>query len=271
MGYTVVKDQHHDDGRGQGQNDPPQNAEIAASVQKRRFMQLPGNGIGKEGTRHDQVVGGDRAADQQYCPAVQQSQLSDVQIAGDQPSAEIHGDHEQRHDEALAGAVSPGKCVGRGNRQRQIDERSKEGVENGVGIARPDLLIVENKAVGLQRGVDRQQDHFPAGYGLGVADGRADDEQQRVKGHDGDQNQQRVIDPDEDPISPGKPGLAPPACGMDAHVHVSFFLHYQRLEWASDLDSVLASTRMTQLTAELNRPVAVENAKSFCTIPTLYT
>src|SRR5699024_271841 len=81
---------------------------------------------------------------------IQQAQVVDEQVGGDQTTAKEHGDDKEGVEDLLAPEVGQGHGVGRQHGNHHRNDGEKYGIKNGVFEAGPDLGIGGHALVGGQ-------------------------------------------------------------------------------------------------------------------------
>lgn len=143
--------QHHNgqDGLGQGQHHGPQETAVGAAVDLGGLQQLLGDGGLEEGAHDNDVVHADKAGQPQGPRGVQQVQVLDQQVVGDEAAGEHHGEHQQLHDDAAAFQIRPGQGVGHQHRKDDVQQGAHHGVVDGVAVANPHVAVLEYLDVGV--------------------------------------------------------------------------------------------------------------------------
>ena len=184
MEHGVIQHFHGNDGFRKRQHNAPEEAEMAAPIQRRGFIQVIGDGVLDERAGDDQVIGVDEHHHQQDPGRVDQAQVVDLHVGGHQAAGEIHGEHEIEHHLVTRFEIRPAQSIGRGHGDDHVEQRAAHHVKQGVAVAGQNTGVLENLLETVEADILGPEHHFAPVHHIGIADGRDDHEPQRIQNHD---------------------------------------------------------------------------------------
>jgi len=193
----VIQRQNGHDGLGQRKNHLKEVAEIGAAVDLGGLFDIVRDVL-DEGAGDDHVVNADRTGNDHGPDGIDHAQILDQQVAGNGTAAEEHGEHEQRYDNALKGKTLAGQRVGGDHGHRQIDDRTGDGVDEGIAIGTPDAGVLKYRLIAFKRGLNRPEQNSALIDDDGVRERGGHDVEQRQQDDHEERKQeyvhQRVVD-----------------------------------------------------------------------------
>ena len=176
---------------------------------------------------------------------------------GNQAAAEEHGKHEKQRKPPAAHQIAPRQRIGHRNIDHQHDRRTRDGVQDRIAIANPQILHRGQVLIALQGDAARQQQDFALRHKRRIADGGDDDKIHGIQGRHGQDGGNGIQNAVKHAIA-GQPAhvvVAPYRNGC----HLLFPLPAQN----SDVSPILPAIKLTdssrmKLTTLLNRPIAAE-------------
>lgn len=142
-----VQGNNRNDGLGQGDGNLENKPGVGAAIDGGGFKQVVGQRVREVGTDQDDVVHRDAANDDHQEAGVHQAQVVDDDVEGDHAALEVHGEDEQLHDDAVARKVLSGEGVAGNHGAEGADDSAAHGVQDGVGIANPDVHVGDGTLV----------------------------------------------------------------------------------------------------------------------------
>ena len=177
-----------------------------------------------------------------------------------QTAAEEHRKDEIEGEKAAAGQILSGKSVGNRNIDDQHDQRSGEGVENGVSIACPEIAHGEQVGIAFQTDAPGPEQHVAPGDQIRIADGGDHDEIHRVERDQGEERGRRVDHCVENAVGAAFADMVragfPPA--RDGYTHLFHPPDQNRDVSLIFFEMPLTRIRIRKFTRLLNSPMAAE-------------
>ncbi|MNP22851.1 hypothetical protein D3C76_1155390 [compost metagenome] len=149
VGYGIEQGDGGDGRQGQRQYDLEQNAEVAAAVQLRRFLQTFGKAL-EEAPQNDQVKCADSGRNNHREQAVDQTNLLYNQEGRDQTAMEQHGENDHQVEEFTAVQIAAGQAVRHQGGNEHTDQGSDGCYEDGYAQSLEDGRCRQDIAVCIQ-------------------------------------------------------------------------------------------------------------------------
>ena len=144
---------------------------------------------------HDQHVRYvDRAGQHDGQGRVEQAQVADIQVFGNHAAGKEHGEGDEEGQRLLSLQVGQGKRVGRHGGKHHVDDRAKEGIDDGVFVAGQYILAGENALVRIQGEILGEQPYIAAEDAFGRGEGSADGINERIQGTNTDECSEKIND-----------------------------------------------------------------------------
>ncbi len=194
-----------DDGGADGDQDLEKVGHFGGSVNVRRLLEVPGDAL-VVGAGNNHVPHVEGAGQQDGQGVVQQVEVVDQQVGGDQAAAEEHGDDKDHIEEASAPEIGPGHGVGGQQGDDPAQDGGFDGVEQGVLKAHPDLGVAQHPLIGHQRPLAEIEGHALVLEGDGVDKGRKDDIDNGKNNGSQKQAKDGICHDQEGPVAGGLPG-----------------------------------------------------------------
>ncbi len=131
----------------------------------------------------DHVAHAHPAGEEQGPHAAHQPGIPDHQIGGDQPAAEVHGEHEEQTDPLPPRQILLGQGIGGDVEHHHGEDGADDGVFHRIEEAGDDLRVCEHRLIAVKGEAAGQQEGLPCIHVVGVGEGGYEDIVQRV-GHD---------------------------------------------------------------------------------------
>ena len=167
VSHGIVKGQHRQNGLGKGKDQLEQNLDVVCPVQAGGLQHFLRNAVLEVGAGNDHVVNRNGPRQNQRPHGVQQVQAADIQIGRDQGSGKDHGKDEQSGDHVASHEPADRQGIGGHNRHDNVDDRSHNGIDDGVAVPQKEHPGLEYLGVSVQVEAHRPYSHLTGDYCVG--------------------------------------------------------------------------------------------------------
>ena len=142
-----------------GQKDPEQDGHGRSAIQLGSLL-IAGRELVEGGLHDDDIVGVHESGDHDGPAGVQKTEVAYQHIGGDGARVENHGEHDKQGNGLGQLEALPGDQIARQRGQDRAGNCGEQHVNDGIQVACPDLLVLEDHLVALQgdlaQGLEKQ-------------------------------------------------------------------------------------------------------------------